>query len=596
MIGHASAVIADKVNSVSRLLPLPLIVISLIAAAPGFLPAQADSSGCSSELCNLVASGRLEDLRWPDFSDYRTRLQGLYEPSGYALAWIDHGDPTPAAKSMIEILQDANAKGLNSEDYDGSLWPGRLVALGLTGEPKSEVAPFDPARFDLALSVCVMRYASDLHFGKINPGLLHNAFDLDREKPDHEENDMASFVRDRLTGAANAKAVLDGIEPPFEGYRRTLVVLQKYLALAKDWNPEPLPPTAKPVDPGKAYPAAAQLANILLHFGDLPADALLPSDANLYAGMLVDAVKRFQARHGLDADGRIGKATLDELNTPIDHRIRQLQLTLERWRWAPHDFSVPPIVVNIPEFQLRALDRDFHTELGMKVVVGKAYHHQTPVFASEMTSVGFRPYWDVPLSIQRAELVPKIAHDRSYLAENNFEVVNAKREVVSTGDVDDALLARLRALQLYIRQVPGPKNSLGLIKFVFPNQYDVYMHDTPVTELFAQTRRDFSHGCIRLEKPEQLAAWVLRDKPEWTPERINDAAHGEKTFEVRLSRPIPVLIVYATAVALANGEVRFLEDIYGLDAQLEQLLAKGYPYSPSQHSPSQHSPSQHSPE
>jgi murein L,D-transpeptidase YcbB/YkuD len=232
----------------------------------------------------------------------------------------------------------------------------------------------------------------------------------------------------------------------------------------------------------------------------------------------------------------------------------------------------------------------------MKVVVGKAYHHQTPVFASEMTSVGFRPYWDVPLSIQRAELVPKIAHDRSYLAENNFEVVNAKREVVSTGDVDDALLARLRALQLYIRQVPGPKNSLGLIKFVFPNQYDVYMHDTPVTELFAQTRRDFSHGCIRLEKPEQLAAWVLRDKPEWTPERINDAAHGEKTFEVRLSRPIPVLIVYATAVALANGEVRFLEDIYGLDAQLEQLLAKGYPYSPSQHSPSQHSPSQHSPE
>jgi murein L,D-transpeptidase YcbB/YkuD len=340
-----------------------------------------------------------------------------------------------------------------------------------------------------------------------------------------------------------------------------------------------LPVTIKPVEPGAAYPAAAQLTAILRRLGDLSADAALPPDSNAYAGPLVDAVKRFQARHGLEPDGRIGKATLLQLNTPVSQRIRQLQLTLERWRWAPHNFPVPPIVVNIPEFQLRALNATYGTELEMKVVVGKAYHHQTPVFAADMKYVVFRPYWDVPVSIERAELVPKLDKDRMYLAKNDFEIVTARGEVVSTGVVDDVLLARLRSAELRIRQVPGPKNSLGLVKFLFPNDYSVYLHGTPATELFSKTRRDFSHGCIRVEKPEELAAWVFRDMPEWTPERIHDAMNGEKTIQVTLDRPIPVLVVYATAVALANGEVRFLDDIYKQDAELEQVLAKGYPYS-----------------
>jgi murein L,D-transpeptidase YcbB/YkuD len=522
----------------------------------------------------LASTGRLEDLRWPDFPDYQKRVQSFYESTGYALAWIEHGEATPAAKSMIEVFKEAESKGLNPEDYDGSRWADRVTALtARKGGDKSESGVAGPARFDLALTVCVMRYISDLHFGKANPGLLHNTYDLDREMPD-----LAAFIRDRLLHATSVNTVLDGIEPPYEGYRRTAAVLQKYRAMSQADSIGPLPLTAKPVEPGKAYPAAMQLAGILRQLGDLPADAALPADSKLYAGPLVDAVKRFQSRHGLDTDGRLGKATVAQLNTPLSQRVRQLQLTLERWRWAPHNFPTPPVVVNIPEFELRALDRDYHTALEMKVVVGKSFHHQTPVFSAEMNSVGFWPYWDVPLSIQRAELVPKLVHDPSYLAKNNFEVVTVKREVVSTGDVDDALLARLRSLELRIRQVPGPKNSLGLIKFAFPNSYDVYMHDTPVTELFTRTRRDFSHGCIRLEKPERLAAWVLRDKPEWTPERIHEAVHGGKTFEVKLDRPIPVLIVYATALVLANGEVHFLEDIYGLDAQLEQILAKGYPY------------------
>lgn len=556
-----------------RLLMIAAITVCLVGAAET-VAAQTANSDCASELCRLAAGGRLDDLRWPDFSDYRTRVQSFYAPTGYVLAWSERGEPTPEAKAMIELFKAAGAKGLNPDDYDGSRWEERIARLrerAADSRAASSPEASDGARFDLALTVCTMRYVSDLHFGKANPGLLHDMFDLDREK-----HDLASFVRERLLHASDVDGVLDAIEPPYEGYKRTEAVLRKYLAMRNDVPALPVP--AKPIDPGKPYPASAQLAGLLRELGDLPADASLPSNPNLYKGALVDAVKHFQARHGLDVDGRLGKATIAQLNTPLTQRILQLQLTLERWRWLPHDFPVPPIVVNIPEFELRALNRDFHTELEMKVIVGKSFHHQTPVFSAEMNAVGFWPYWDVPPSIQRAEMIPKLMQDPSYLKKNDLIVVTGKREVVSSGDVDDALLARLRSFELRIRQLPGPKNSLGLIQFTFPNTYDIYMHDTPATELFSQTRRDFSHGCIRLEKPEQLADWVLRDQPEWTPARIHDAMHGGKTFEIKLNRRIPVLIVYATAVVLANGDVRFLDDIYGLDAQLEQILAKGYPY------------------
>jgi len=574
---------------------LAVIVLGGISTALGTEAVSAGSTTpeadpTRAELSRLVAAGRLDDLRWPDFSDYRGRIQAFYESGAYALAWTDHGVPTPQAKALMEAFKNAADKGLDAEDYDGSRWAARLAplpqehALGpfWNTEEKSQTAAagFDPARFDLArfdltMTVGAMRYVSDLHLGRANPGIFDGPFDLEREK-----NEMARFVRDRLVHAADVNAALDSIEPPYEGYRRTEQALEKYLALVGDSAGSSilaLPTPAKPVEPGKAYSNTGQLAALLRQLGDLPREAALPANPDVYGGPLVAAVKRFQTRHGLLADGRIGKATVAELNTPLSQRVRQLQLSLERWRWVPHSFAVPPVVVNIPEFELRALDGDYRTELEMKVIVGKSYHHQTPVFSAEMSAVGFRPYWDVPLSIQRAELVPKLMRDHDYLVKNTFEVVNAKREVVSSGEVDDALIAKLRSLQLFLRQVPGPKNSLGLIKFSFPNRYDVYMHDTPATELFSQSRRDFSHGCIRVEKPEQLAAWVLRDKPEWTPERIHEAMHGDKTFEVRLDHPIPVLIVYATAVVLANGDVHFFDDIYGLDAQLEETLAKAHP-------------------
>jgi murein L,D-transpeptidase YcbB/YkuD len=214
----------------------------------------------------------------------------------------------------------------------------------------------------------------------------------------------------------------------------------------------------------------------------------------------------------------------------------------------------------------------------MNVVVGKAYDHDTPVFGDIMQYVVFRPYWSVPYSIAKAEFLSRIARDPGYLAKKGFEVVNSRQDVVTSGTVTNHMLEQLRAGKLFIRQTPGPKNSLGLVKFIFPNSYNVYMHDTPAQEFFAKSRRDFSHGCIRLEKPADLAVWVLRDNPGWSMDRVRAAMNETANQQVNLAHPIPVFIVYGTVIVTEDGLVHFYDDIYGHDAALEKVLKKGYPY------------------
>jgi murein L,D-transpeptidase YcbB/YkuD len=322
-----------------------------------------------------------------------------------------------------------------------------------------------------------------------------------------------------------------------------------------------------------------RLTQLLKLVGDLPADATLPADPQLYDGAMVDAVKSFQRRHGLQDDGRLGAETLKQLNVPLSDRVHQLQLTLERWRWLPAEFSAPPIIVNIPDFQLRALDETNKISLNMRVVVGKAMRTQTPVFSRDMTYVVLRPYWNVPPSILRGEIVPAIQRDRNYIANKRYEVTTHDGNVVTDGPISDEVLSQLKAGKLAVRQKPGPANALGLVKLMFPNEFNVYLHSTPAPELFSRTRRDFSHGCIRVEKPAELATWALRNNPGWPLERVKESmTAGKDNVTVRLNQAIPVFIVYGTALALENDEVHFYSDIYGHDAALSQVLAKGYPY------------------
>ena len=277
-----------------------------------------------------------------------------------------------------------------------------------------------------------------------------------------------------------------------------------------------------------------------------------------------------------EAAGKLGPQTIDELNRPISFRVRQLQLVLERWRWLPHNFDEPPVVVNIPEFMLRAYDGQGHQMLRIRVVVGRAMRSETPVLEEDMKYVVFWPYWNVPPSILRNEIVPKIIKDPAYIRKNNYEVVTYSSQLVTDGVVSEEVLAELRAAKLMVRQKPGPKNALGLIKFIFPNSNNVYLHSTPSTSLFSQSRRDFSHGCIRVEDPAALAEWVLRNNPGWTREKIDAAFKAEKEQQVNLTKTIPVLIVYGTAVVPETGPAEFLPDIYGMDKSLEKLISAIY--------------------
>jgi murein L,D-transpeptidase YcbB/YkuD len=567
---------------------LPLIAIAMLyghhigltanarpqASANSVAPLQQLTPEGQAVLRATIDSGNLAQLRWPDFSDYTKLVKEFYNLYGNSLPWVREMQPTAQAQQVIALLQQADQKGLSAEDYDGPRWSERLARLKPAASQPSET---DALQFDLALTVCVMRYVSDLHIGKVNPKHFDYGIDIETKK-----YDLPQFLKTDVVDASDVPGMLAQVEPPYPGYQRTVRALQSYLQYAKEYDGAPLPVTGKTVSPGDTYTGVPQLARLLKLVGDLPPEANVAADATVYEGPLVDALKHFQTRLGRTADGKLTTQTLGDLNVPLATRVRQMQLMLERWRWLPIGLHDAPIVANIPEFRLRAYDENFKIVLTMNVVVGKAFAHDTPVFQDKMQYLIFRPYWSVPYSIARAEFLPKIERDPDYLEKKGFAVVDSRQEVVTSGPVSPDVLQQLRAGKLFIRQNPGPKNSLGLVKFIFPNSYNIYMHDTPEQEFFARTRRDFSHGCIRLERPADLAAWVLRNNSgDWNLERVRAAMNGSTTQQINLAHPIPVLIVYGTVIVTEDGAVHFYDDIYGHDAALEKVLDKGYPY-PSQ--------------
>jgi L,D-transpeptidase YcbB len=536
-----------------------------LACAMALLRTTAFAATPADELRGIVAAGKLADLRWPEFPDFRADAQSFYEAGGYALAWSRDAKPTARAQELIAILAQAEYKGLGPEDYDASRWNERIQRLG---------EPAMAARFDAALTVCLLRYVSDLRVGRINPA--HRKFDVAVRG---SSLDLAQFLRQDLLASADVKADLELVEPPFLRYRRTRDLLAHYLELERAGDGDAVPVPAKTVEAGGHYVGVVQLAQRLRQLGDLASDANVPAEET-YQEPLVAAVRHFQERHGLAADGKLGAQTVKTINVPLQFRVGQLELTMERWRRLPPEFAQPPVVVNIPEFRLRAFEDNGVLALSMNVIVGKAMRHETPIFTKDMQYVVFRPYWNVPPSIQRSEIVPAIERDRSYVARKGYEVTTYGGAVVTDGVISDEVLEQLRARKLAVRQKPGPDNALGLVKLIFPNEFNVYLHSTPSQQLFARNRRDFSHGCIRVEKPDELSTWALRRNEGWDLARVQATMQGGKdNVQVNLSRPIPVLILYGTAVPEEDGSVHFFEDIYGHDAALRKALAKGYPYN-----------------
>jgi L,D-transpeptidase YcbB len=520
------------------------------------------TSAISSELRAMAAKGQLGNNLGS--AGYREQIKRLYESANFAPLWINGDQPTSQATSLIEILCASRLKGLNPSDYDAE-------SLATKSRSLKGASAAAHASFDAALTQSTMRYISDLRIGRVNP--KHLKFDIDVQS---KQYDLPEFIAQQVVHAGNVRSVLDQIEPPYAGYRRIENSLKQYLDLAAKGDGAKVPAGTKSIAPGDTYPGTAQLAERLRLIGDLPQGGSFDS----YSGALVEGIKHFQARHGLATDGKLDAATLRELNTPLSARVQQIDDALERWRWMPTEFQQPPVLVNIPEFRLRAYSADHQLALTMNVVVGKAAPTQTPVFTNDIKFIVFRPYWNVPPGILRRTVIPGIMKDSGYLAREKFEVTDSSGRLVSPSD---DLVAGLRSGKYFVRQKPGPTNALGLIKFMFPNTYSVYLHSTPSTELFSRSRRDFSSGCIRLEKPAELASFLLRNQLDgqqpWTLELVQKAMDsGKDNRQVNLATKIPVLILYVTAVAEEDGTVHFFDDIYGHGQRLNAVLAKGPPY------------------
>ena len=537
------------------------------------------SADYADKLKPIVAAHKMQVLHVPDFADYSQLVQTFYDDRNFEVAWVDDGKASTQAAAFITAFKHADEKGLNPADFDADKWDGLTAKLAGKGDD-------DVANFDAAMTVSVMRYISDLRLGRINP--THFNFDINTED---KKYDLPEFVSDNAVDAADVPKLIASVEPDNDDYRKLEAALPKYLQLAKQ-QMAPLPDvTGKGIAAGASYPAADALRARLQLEGDVAGAAVgtpgpqgqtgpAPAVSSAYSQDLADGVKAYQHRHGIKEDGMLTPQTVASMNVPMSARVNQMTDALERWRWLPNEYVNAPLMVNLPEFVVRGYEgtgAGHKLDFTMKVVDGKAVgEHDTPVFVREMKYLIFRPYWNVPISIIKKELTPHIQKSGvGYLASKNFETVDSKGEHV------EASAAEVERGGVTVREKPGPKNSLGLIKFMFPNEYDIYLHSTPAPELFDRTRRDFSHGCVRVQYPDQLAVWVLKNTPgDWTIDKVHQAFNDEHAdnHQVNLAKAIPIVIFYVTANVADDGQVHFFDDIYGYDKRMDAVLAKGMPY------------------
>jgi murein L,D-transpeptidase YcbB/YkuD len=467
------------------------------------------------------------------------------------LPWL--ADGAAQAKLAVRLLGQAGAHGLDPERYGAADLGRRLDTV------RDAAAA---AALERDLGAAMLHYLRELHAGR-TPSVYRAPDEADTVDPALR---LAEAVRD-----GRLQQLVDDAAPAIPLYRRVMASLAHYRELARLHPAWPPLPATGAVAVGDRYPGTALLRERLHLLGDLDAGAAAGGDR--YTKELAAALKRFQARHGLAEDGVLGPQTMRALAVPLPHRAAQLALTLERLRWLPPLPRGPTVIVNLPAYRLWAFDSsaDAAALLEMRIIVGTAAKTPTPLFIGQLRYLELNPYWNVPRSITLREILPKLARDSAYLDKNDMELVGAKGRVHLE---PDAALAALRAGRVRIRQRPGARNVLGDLKFAMPNPMDIYLHSTSSKELFDRSRRDLSHGCIRVERPIELAQFVLADPQGWNAAAIEAAIRGGKTRTVTLRTPVPVVLFYATAVTERDGRILFAEDIYGRDGPLLEALAR----------------------
>jgi len=485
--------------------------------------------------------------------------RAFYRARRYRPAWTDGRGPVGDAGQFTDVLARAGEEGLDPRDYDAAELAADVKRLqpGILQEAPDATVLAD---LDLRLTFAYFRYGYHLLNGRAPREALDPEWVASSRKVDLPANLKQGLARHDIPGS------LAELAPKDPRYVKLKEAWTRYADLAARGGWPAVPP-GPPLRPGASGPRVEALARRLAAGGDLAGPATSSFD-----GRVQEAVRAFQARHGLEPTGVADATTVAALNIPVERRMRQIQMNLERWRWLPSDLGPDYIQVNIPDFRLDVMNGG-RSVMNMKVVVGKRMS-PTPMFTDRVVSVELNPYWNIPASIARNEILPAIAQDPDYLSRNHMAVVSKSgSEVVDAGGVDWSDTSA--SFPYALRQEPGPDNPLGRIKFVLPNEYDVYLHDTPAGHLFNVKERDFSHGCIRVEHPLELAEYLLQGRPEGSPERLEEMIQSGEHKEIPAVRKLPVDILYWTAWVDPNGVVEFRDDVYGHDVRLDAALRQG---------------------
>lgn len=530
-----------------------LLILLMIAGLGVGGPAQADtgSDQISERLAQLLAAEAPGDKLLSDPAAVRE----VYARRAYRPYWVGSEEGAARIDELLQILGRAASEGLEPADYASAEIRARI----------GQDTPQALAELELLASRELLRYASDLRTGRLATRNVDPEIFIQPGKIDHER------ILEEALRSQNLTRFLGDLTPSNPFYRRLRRTLKEYRAIAAagGWPALPEGPSLKP---GMDDPRVSALRRRLELSGDLSPGS---DQGDHYGAALEIAVREVQRRHGLDVDGVVGAKTLAALNVPVARRIEQTVINMERWRWMPDDLGDRYILVNLAGFEAEVVE-DGRVVLDMKVVVGRDYR-RTPIFSGRMTYMDFNPFWTVPPKIARQDILPKLKKDAGYLADQGIEVFSgwdSEARKLDPAEID-WLSVESKAFRYKLRQLPGPKNALGRVKFMFPNEFNVYLHDTPSRELFARTVRTFSSGCIRVEKPMELAQYLLRDAAGWSPARIDEVVASGKTTTVTLPVPMPVHLTYSTVWAGEGGTVHFRADVYGRDALLRRALFPG---------------------
>jgi len=492
----------------------------------------------------------------------------FYEQRTFIPAWIGANGPLPHVNDFLHAVHNANEHGMRPNDYHFQKIESILEEINKNRKQKSPLNPGRSVDLDLLLTDSFLVYASHLLAGRVNPQTFDPEWHANRR-----EMHLVRLLEKSLE-ENNIQKSLESLLPFYVGYHDLKQTFMKYQKIAAQggWPTIQASYSIKKDDMGERV---ERLRERLIITDNLKSETV--SDPTIFDESLEQAVYKFQQRHGLAVDGIVGPDTLAALNVPIEQRISQIELNLERWRWLPQNLGENYILVNIANFELDVIEES-HTIMTMRAVVGKTYR-RTPVFSDKITYLVINPSWLIPPSIAVQDILPQIKKDPEYLSRQNIKVLigwGADAKEIDPKNINWTALSPKEFPYRFIQE-PGPLNSLGKIKFMFPNKFNVYLHDTPAKDLFGKSSREFSSGCIRIEKPLELAEYVLREDTKWTKEAILIAVKKGTEQTIRLPQPIPIHLLYWTAWVDQDGTLQFRNDIYGRDTLLKKALEKEPP-------------------